>query len=94
MADGNAVVAARKTGTLALEISVVHHANSNICIGSVDIQLWRFEKLADGTRGLVLAASDSFLSSGPKHSFQQQLRQQVNQMVSALANEILKARGR
>ena len=56
------------------------------------LQVYDFETLTDGTVGLVEAASQGGLHSGPKGGFPQQLREQVNAKVSKLANEILKTR--
>ena len=77
-----------------LDISATGFAISGGCTASLRVALWRFETLADGTNGLVESSSMGSTHSGPKGGFQQQLREAVNAAVTALANEILKARGR
>lgn len=66
----------------------------HFCSASLRVELRRFQYQRDETVGLVVAASFGGVYSGPKASFQQQLREVVNERVTALANEILKARGR
>ena len=75
-----------------LNIHVTGYAITGGCAVSLDLQVYDVEGLTDGTVGLVEAASQGALHSGPKGSFPQQLREQVNAKVSKLANEILKAR--
>ena len=76
-----------------LNITVISNAiTADACAASLDLQVYGFETLTDGTLGLVEATSQSGLHSGPKGGFPQQLREQVNAKVSKLANEILKAR--
>ena len=52
----------------------------------------KFEKLLDRSIGMVLAGTDGAMLAGPKDVFQNQLRNAVNEQVTELANEILKAR--
>ncbi len=62
-------------------------------MASLYSSLWRWETLLDDQSfGLAIASRDNFLSIGPKEGFQNQLRDVVNERVTALANEILKAR--
>lgn len=76
-----------------LSISIVGFAINGGCSASVGTQLYKFEHLANGTSGLVEAYSFSGILAGSKSGFQQQLRTDINQRVTSLANEILKARG-
>ena len=62
------------------------------CVGSIRIDLWRFELLGDQTDGEVRVAQDDAVFWGPKAGFQEQLRTFVNTATTALANKILKAR--
>ena len=62
------------------------------CTANIEVQLFRFEDLSDKTLALVVAEHASIFI-GPKSGFQNQLRTFVNQAVTTLANEILKARG-
>jgi hypothetical protein len=75
-----------------LTIEVIGFAITEGCVAHISLQTYDFETLADGTFGLVEAANQGTLSKGPKGGFPQQLRETVNGDVSALANEILKAR--
>jgi len=63
------------------------------CTGNIDVDLLQRQWLTDGTSGLVMFASDSGYLYWKKSGFQNRLRTAVNQKVTALANEILKARG-
>ena len=67
-------------------------APSGECVAAVSFQLGRWELLANGTAGFIQA--DNFLNSyyGPKGSFQNEIRVNINEMATILANEILKAR--
>ena len=62
------------------------------CAASLSVELWRFETLSDQSFGLVQASTSTYLFVGPKETFQDELRRIVNEHVSELANEILKAR--
>ncbi|MDE0780719.1 MAG: hypothetical protein OSB67_08200 [Alphaproteobacteria bacterium] len=77
-----------------LSIGVTGYAiNKYTCAAALRLQLYKFDRLADGSREAVEAAEyKGWLLNGPKGGFLQQLREQVNAQVSKLANEILKAR--
>jgi len=61
------------------------------CVAKLGVEVWRFESLLDGTIGMVTASTGSSLLDGDKDTFQNQLRNMVNEKVTELANEILKA---
>lgn len=65
---------------------------ANACFGALQIKLFRAERLRDGTVGLVKASDWVSAHIQPKPVFEQQLRETVNEAVTGLANEILKAR--
>ena len=67
-------------------------SNGISCFGGQMIQIFRWEKLFNGTAGLVLSSNRTTTLVGPKSGFGQYLREDVNEAVSELANEILKAR--
>jgi hypothetical protein len=75
-----------------LTIEVIAHAITGGCSAHIGLQTYGFEALTDSTFGLVTAADQGGVRWGPKESFPQQLLVVVNQFVSQLANEILKAR--
>jgi hypothetical protein len=75
-----------------LGITSTGFALTDGCVATIRLQIYNFEALADGTFPLVEAANQSGLYKGPKGGFPQQLREAVNEFVSELANEILKAR--
>lgn len=62
------------------------------CTASLDVELRNVEVLSDGSSGLVEGSSAGGTYVGPKELFQNYLREQVNEWVTELANEILKAR--
>lgn len=62
------------------------------CAALLSIELIRNEVLRDGTIGAVLAYGSGGVLTGGKSGFQQFLRETVNEYISDLANEILKAR--
>ena len=62
------------------------------CAASLVLKLYNIEELLDGSIGQVTAGSRSGIYVGPKDSFQNYLREKVNESVTELANEILKAR--
>lgn len=74
-------------------ISPVGFAIKGGCAAGLHFQLYKFDRLKDGTAGLVEASSVVNLLVGPKSGFQQQLREAVSENITALANQILKARG-
>ncbi len=80
--------------TLEVNFTGRQLAEGATCLAYLRLEIWRFEDIDDGTTGLVLASTDAVLLTGPKAGFQLQLREQVNGKATALANEILKARGR
>ncbi len=63
------------------------------CIGNLEVLVSRFETLLEGSSGAVTAFQRARVLFGPKADFQKQLRNFVNEAVTELANEILKARG-
>lgn len=62
------------------------------CAATLDCQLYRFEYLNDRSMGRVQAFAAGELRIDPKVGFQQHLRETVNEIVTELANEIVKAR--
>ena len=62
------------------------------CVGHFELLVLKFEKLLDRSISMVLAGTDGAMLAGPKDVFQNQLRNAVNEKVTELANEILKAR--
>ncbi len=62
------------------------------CAVALEINMVRYELLSDESYGLVLSFARTSLHWGPKAGLQEQLRSAVNQLVTELANEILKAR--
>lgn len=92
----------RRSGIKTTENKYVGHTYSIVpvgfaikggCAAGLSFQLYKFATLVDGTSGLVEASSNSFVMVGPKSGFQQQLREAVSENITALANQILKARG-
>ena len=68
-------------------------ADGSWCLGDIDMEVFRAETLADGTVGYVVAAAMGWKPIfGRKPDFQNAFREAVNHQVTALANEILKAR--
>ena len=76
----------------SLSIWGVGYAWGGGCTVVLIDEMFRFESLSDGTLGSVLAARFNSMWSGSKDRSQSQLRETVNEHVTALANEILKAR--
>ena len=76
-----------------LYITALGYEISGGCAVSWGIEVWIGEPLQDGTVGLVKAYDYGGMLTGHKSSLQQRLRAQVNETVTHLANEILKARG-
>ncbi len=74
--------------------AVAFEVGSASCTARLDVDSWRFDELTDGTGVRIFTSEHGGLYTGSKEGFQQQLREAVNEMVTALANEILKARGR
>ena len=66
--------------------------SSGNCAVALEINMVRYELLSDESYGLVLSFARTSLHWGPKAGLQEQLRSAVNQLVTELANEILKAR--
>ena len=62
------------------------------CVATLHSSLWRWEVLMDHSNGLALAFREIIVTVGDKDGFQNQLRDEVNEAVTELANEILKAR--
>ena len=62
------------------------------CIGNLEVLVSRFETLLEGSSGAVTAFQRARVLFGPKADFQKQLRNFVNEAVTELAKEILKAR--
>ena len=84
-----------EAGTHTLVINPFGFALDKLsCVVRIDVELGSVEWLRDGTLGVVEVFSGEHLLTGPKSDMQQRLRAWVNEMVTALANEILKARGR
>lgn len=69
------------------------HPLTGDCTAAVFINLARWERLEDGAFGeiSVIGILNSYF--GPKHQFQKQLRDGINEMVTHIADKILKARG-
>ncbi len=60
----------------------------------MDVELWRSAMVPEGHRALILAYNVSILAFDmSKLEMQENLRTQVSEVVSDLANEILKAQG-
>ena len=66
--------------------------STGTCAVTLEINMVRYELLSDESYGLVLSFARTSLHWGPKAGLQEQLRSAVNQLVTELANEILKAR--
>ena len=66
--------------------------STGACAVTLEIKLAKYELLSDESYGLVLSFARTSLHWGPKAGLQEQLRTAVNQLVTELANEILKAR--
>lgn len=64
------------------------------CVVRLDVKVWKNERLMDGTFGVVTAYENGRVLTYPKDGMPQFLRLVVNEQVTHLANEILKARGR
>lgn len=90
--SGIAVLDTQTGNPHVLDITTNGFAIRGGCTGKLDIALWRFERLVDGTSGLVEAASVGGIVADANDKFQQHLREVVNESVSRIANEILKAR--
>ena len=63
------------------------------CVVVLDINLWRSTRVPEGHAALITAYRKNGLISGSKSWIQENLRTSVSEIVSDLANEILKARG-
>lgn len=93
---GIKVLAERKFTAHKLDISptrFVWPRAPGICVANLEIELWRFEDRRDGTGGRVPGSYYSSVLSGSRETFQQRLGERIDREVTALANEILKARG-
>ncbi len=67
---------------------------SGSCSVTMRLELWRFVKVSEGHLALVIAYEAGFLVTGyTKAAMQEHLRTKVSEIVSDLANEILKAQG-
>lgn len=78
--------------TLGINVAGYAWPDADSCVATLNLELYRFENLHDGTNGLVQAANASTVLSGPKDGLLQQVRGAVSEMVTALAGEVLKAR--
>ena len=78
--------------TLGINVAGYAWPNADSCIATLNIELYRFENLHDGTSGLVQAANAAIVLSGPKDGLLRQVRDAVGERVAALAREIGKAR--
>lgn len=84
----------RQSSWLVVSVTSIPLAGlQDSCVASLEIYTFKSEKLADGTTGQVHSSDSLLLLYGPKSTFSQRLRESVNEQVSKLANEILKARG-
>ena len=64
------------------------------CLVALRVELWRWARVPEGHAALVIAYRKSFLLTGyTKSRMQGELRTTVSEIISDLANEILKARG-
>jgi hypothetical protein len=64
------------------------------CDVALNVELWRFEQAPEGHITLIVAWMNSkIITGGTKAGMQESLRAQVSELVSDLANEILKAQG-
>ena len=68
-------------------------ANDGKCHVSLGITLYRWALLAEGHTDRVTAYFSASVSTSRKPEMQAQLRESVSEIVTDLANEILKARG-
>ena len=62
------------------------------CVAALEVMVFRWEGLFDQSAGTVIASSYTNVLVGDKETFQNDLRNSVNEEVTAVANEILKAR--
>ena len=59
------------------------------------VELWRFAPVPEGHAALIISYRDAtFLTGYSKREMQETLRTQISEIVSDLANEILKAQGK
>ena len=79
-------------GEHLLFITVSGAADGLTCVGRLDVELLRNEKLDDGTWGNVIAAKAGYTTATDKSDFQDNFRSNVNEATTGLANQILKAR--
>ncbi len=77
---------------IGYELQRANKTPTGTCVASLTSLLWRGEFLSDQSYGLVFASKSTSILTGPKEGFQNQLRDVVNELVTDLANEILKAR--
>ena len=64
------------------------------CVVALDVELWRFTLVPEGHTARITAYEQSVLLTGfTKSRMQDNLRTSVSEIVSDLANEILKAQG-
>ena len=63
-----------------------------LCVVHFELQLFRYERLLDSSRGLVLSFLTSGTLAGTGLDMMSRLRNSVNEAATVLANEILKAR--
>jgi hypothetical protein len=63
------------------------------CSVQMHLEMWRFAKVPEGHEALTTAYETAVLLVGNKDGMQERLRTEVSEIVSNLANEILKARG-
>ena len=63
------------------------------CVVVLDVNLWLSTRVPEGHAALITAYMRNGLISGSKSWIQENLRTEVSEIVSDLANEILKAQG-
>ena len=68
-------------------------AKGSRCVVVLDLELWRTGLVPEGHVALITAYRKNGLISGSKSWIQENLRTSVTEIVSDVANEILKARG-
>jgi hypothetical protein len=69
-------------------------AYMDACLGILNVTLWRAQKQHDGIAAMVVAASDRDIFVRIRGEFPRRFLESANEKVTALANEILKARQR
>jgi hypothetical protein len=77
----------------SLDIAVIGgRLAPGVCVVSYRLELWRFEALADGTRGMVEAFGRDGLLWGPTAGLQRRLDEQIRALAHDLAAAIAAAR--